>query len=508
MLFTTMTDQTEILPQMPTNGGRVLVVDLDGTVLKTDLLYECLWSGLSESPWSVVKAIAGSYGNRVLLKERLCEVAPLALESLPYRAEVLDHIRRRRAEGDRIILATASAQALADKIADHLGLFDEVYGSAGTLNLKAGRKASFLVDRFGAGGFDYLGDSLADLQVWEAANEAHVAGGSRTVTQALAGRDGPVSQVGGRESRSLAAMKAMRPHQWSKNLLVFLPAFAAHETSLTAWLYALMIFVTFCLVASGLYLVNDLLDLSSDRTHPRKRLRPLAAGTLPLLYGSLLSSALIFAGLLFAALLGMPALVVTLSYIILTTSYSFYFKRKILLDICVLSGLYTMRVLAGAAATDISISVWLLGFTIFFFFGLAAVKRLAEIAFNALGEVGTLSGRAYEARDGDIVAAMAIASYYASVLVFALYLHTQNVAELYMTPAILWLVCPLLLYWSSRTVLLAHRGLVPDDPVVFAFRDKVSRICFVLLVVIFLAATTADFGSLLGNIYMIPLVSG
>lgn len=482
-------------------GKRVLVVDLDGTLLKTDLLWEGLWTGLSQAPWAVLKAIVGSRGNRALLKERLCAAAPLSIADLPFRQDVLDLIRKRREAGHWIVLATASAQELAERVADHLKLFDEVHGSHDGINLKGKRKAAFLAERFGSRGFDYVGDSHADLSVWKISDEAIVVGGSQSAARGLMAHEGPVIRLGRDESLAKAALKAIRPHQWSKNLLVFVPVLAAHNAEISAWLNAALMFVAFCCVASGIYMINDLVDLPSDRAHPRKRLRPFAAGSLPISHGTLLVPFLLLAGVGIGATLGRAALAITLFYILLTISYSFYLKRRIALDICVLAGLYTTRILAGSAATGLASSIWLLGFSVFFFFGLAAVKRLAEIVVNVDGDPGALHGRAYEARDADIIGSMAMSSSFVAVLVFALYLNTDTVVQLYASPAALWLVCPVLLYWTSRTVILAHRGLMHDDPVVFAFRDKLSRICLIILVAIFAIATKANLDPLLERIY-------
>lgn len=482
---------------------RPLVVDLDGTLLKGDLLFECLFTSISASPARALQALFAGRASRSRLKVTLERAARLEVSSLPYREEVLALIRRRRRAGDRIVLCTAAAQALAERIAAHLGLFDEVFGSDETLNLKGANKARFLAERFGIRGFDYVGDSAADLPVWDVAGAALVTAASERTISALGARGGEISHIAARDNRARAAIRAMRPHQWSKNVLIFLPLLAAHAVSMDVILPTLAIFVAFCCVASGIYLVNDLLDLAADRAHPRKRARPLASGHLPLVHASGLAAVLILAGTAIALVLGPGAVLVTLGYLALTTGYSLFLKRKIVLDVCVLAGLYTVRILAGIVVTGLPTSVWLLGFSVFFFFGLAAVKRLAEIAVKAGGSPGALTGRAYEAMDAGIVSSMAIASNYAAILIFALYLNSEVVTQIYRTPAALWLVCPVLLYWTSRTVIIAHRGLMEDDPVIFAFRDKVSRACFALIGVILLAASLADFGSLLRTIYSI-----
>ncbi|MEO0389188.1 MAG: UbiA family prenyltransferase, partial [Pseudomonadota bacterium] len=290
-------------------------------------------------------------------------------------------------------------------------------------------------------------------------------------------------------------LAAMRPHQWTKNLLVFLPALAAHSTDARDWALAVLAFAAFSLVASGVYVLNDLLDLQVDRAHPRKRFRPLAAGTLSLWHGTALAPALLAGGGLLGLLFGSGLFAALLFlYFGLTLAYSLALKRQLVIDICTLAGLYALRVLAGAAVTGIAPSPWLLVFSLFFFLALAAVKRQAELVATAGTGVesgGGGGGRAYVAADLPIVTGMALSSGYVAVLVMALFISAPTTAALYGEPALLWGICPVLLYWISRAVMLAHRGGMHDDPVVFAFRDRVSLGCGVTVLILLLAATLA-----------------
>jgi len=277
--------------------------------------------------------------------------------------------------------------------------------------------------------------------------------------------------------------KVMRPHQWLKNALVFLPMLAGHRLDLAVAERSLLAFVAFSLVASGVYVVNDMVDVAADRLHPRKRLRPFASGAIPLAHGKWLAAALTLLGVLAALPLGSSFIAVLGLYVFATMAYSFVLKRKMIVDICMLAGLYTVRILAGAVATEIVLSIWMLAFAIFFFLALAAVKRQAELVDGVATGTVTAHGRGYHVDDLPLVSQMAVSSGYVSVLVLALYLNSPNVLELYSKPYLLWGVCPVLLYWISRTVMMAHRGLMHDDPVVFAVKDRTSQFCGVLVLV-------------------------
>lgn len=272
-------------------------------------------------------------------------------------------------------------------------------------------------------------------------------------------------------ARVAAAVRVLRLHQWSKNLLVFLPVLGAHRLGDGEVLAAVgAAFLAQGLVASGVYVVNDMVDVEADRRHARKRLRPFASGALPLWAGGALAPALLVAGgaLAFALPLGFRLLLA--GYLVLTSLYSFALKRQPILDVLVLAGLYTARVFAGGLATGIPISEWLAMFTMFLFTSLAFVKRASELAATE----GPLPGRGYRGGDREAVSAMGVGAGYVSVLVLALYVSSAEVRQLYSRPHVLWGLIPLVLFWVSRLWLRAHRGEVDDDPVVFALKDKVT----------------------------------
>lgn len=480
-----------------TAADAVLVVDLDGTLCRTDTLHETLIALLARRPGQLPGLVAALFSGKAAFKRRLAAAHVTPGHALPYDESVLELVRQARAEGRRTALVSASDQAQVDAVAAHLGLFDEAFGTGGTAegtNLGGRSKAAFLTARYGEKGFDYVGDAAVDLPVWAAARQAITAGAGpalrRAAEDANGGAHGAALHLdrGPGPSRARAMMKALRPHQWSKNVLVFLPMLAAHDLSgLPA---ALAAFVAFCLTASSVYLVNDLVDLEADRAHPRKRARPFAAGTLPVAWGVALAPLLVLAAVAIALIWTPPAfLAALLAYYVVTFAYSFWLKRKALVDVLTLAGLYTARIVAGAAATAVALSPWMLGFSMFLFLALAAVKRQAELAQQDPGKKA--AGRGYETSDLPLLREMALASGFAAVVVFALYISSEDVLRLYPTPEALWLICPLLLYWIGRMVLMTHRGHMTDDPIVFAARDWPSRLVVLTSVAIVVGAGIA-----------------
>ena len=466
--------------------GRVLAVDLDGTLIRSDMLFETFWSALSRNWATPLIAAAGLVRGRAAMKQRLCELSDVDITVLPYNDAVVDYVRQWRADGGRTVLVTASDQSLADKISAHLGVFDEAHGSDGSTNLKASRKGAFLEERFGEGGFAYIGDAAADLPVWSKCVQAITHTNSKGLRARVEKLGCEVEHLSPQAVSPKAVLKALRPHQWLKNVLVFLPVFTAHALQLGTLVQALMAFAVFSLVASSVYVLNDLLDLSADRSHPRKSKRPFASGAIPLSYGTWLAPLLLIAGFLLAIPLGLNFVLVMLGYYVTTTAYSLYLKRRIIIDICVLAGLYTLRILAGAVATNIPLSMWLLAFSVFFFFSLAAVKRQAELADEVASNTVT-KGRGYRGADLQLITSMAISSGYVSVLVMALYTNSEAVAALYPRPYMLWGICLVLFYWISRMVMVTHRRRMHDDPVVFAVKDRISQICGVIVALIVVA---------------------
>lgn len=466
---------------MKSDAADVLVVDLDGTLLQSDMLFESFWSAFGRNWRSPILSLIALTKGKASLKRYLAEASVIDAVTLPYDPDVLAYIEQWRKNGGRAVLVTATDQKLADQIADHLGVFDEVHGSNGQDNLKSNAKAAFLERQYGVGAFAYAGDAAADIPVWTAAAKAITVNASLALRRKAEQVCTNVEHLGTRTRSAAVYLRALRPHQWLKNLLVFLPMLAAHQLDQRTLLVSCLAFVCFSLIASSVYVLNDLLDLSADRAHPRKRNRPFASGRIPLSHGTWMTAGLIAAGLLLAATIGITFLVVMLGYLVLTTLYSLFIKRRIVIDICVLAGLYTARIIAGGVATGIELSVWLLAFSTFFFLSLAAVKRQAELIDSATRGKLTASGRGYHVDDLPIISMVAIAAGYVSVLVMVLYVNSPAFVELYSQPEALWGVCAILLYWVTRMVMIAHRGWMHDDPVVFSARDGISRLCLLTI---------------------------
>jgi 4-hydroxybenzoate polyprenyltransferase/phosphoserine phosphatase len=458
--------------------SRPLVVDLDGTLIRTDMLVESASQFLIQNPFQFFKPLLWLLRGKTVLKTELAERVALDPSALPYNADLLDWLRAEKQSGRRVVLATASHRVLAEQVAQHLHLFDEVLATEGNTNLKSTAKAQALIERFGEGGFDYVGNDWPDVQVWAKAHTAHAVDAPASLLS-RAQSQGNVGQVfnSGMPSKLVAMLKAMRLHQWMKNLLVFVPLMAAHQyADASRDVLALMAFVIFSLTASSVYLLNDLVDVQDDRHHARKRHRPFASGALSLIMGWAAWPALLLAAVVLSAWL-MPVLFsVSLGvYFVLTVAYSLQLKQLAVVDVLTLAALYTLRIIAGAAAIDVAVSFWLLLFSMFIFLSLALIKRYSELKVaRDAGKTGALRGRGYEPDDLELVSSLGGSSGFIAVLVLALYIQDGQAAYLYATPQLIWLACPVMLFWISRAWLIAHRGRMHDDPIVFALKDKVS----------------------------------
>ena len=462
--------------------SRVLVVDLDGTLVHTDLLFETFWSSFARNWRTPIIAIRALSVGRAALKKALSHAGAPDATALPYNKDVIAYMEAWRSNGGRVALVTASDERLAEQVAAHVGGFDEVHGSRRGLNLKGANKSRFLVERYGRCGYAYIGDSVSDLPAWERASKAITVDAPRTLKRRVEQLSCDVEHLTCQVRPISDYVRALRPHQWLKNTLVFVPMLAAQQFTAATALYSLLAFIAFSLIASSVYIVNDLLDLCADRAHPRKRQRPFASGAIPIGHGTWMAPALLVLGFAVALSLGWAFVFLMAAYFAATMVYSLHLKRCMIVDICMLAGLYTMRIAAGGEAAGIPLSIWLLAFAIFFFFALAAVKRQAELVDSALrGEV-MASGRGYQVGDLPFVAQIATASGYVSVLVMAMYLNSAAVQEFYSQPAVLWGICLVLIYWISRIVLVTHRGGMDDDPIIYAVRDPASLTCFVLII--------------------------
>jgi 4-hydroxybenzoate polyprenyltransferase/phosphoserine phosphatase len=460
-----------------------LCVDLDGTLVRTDTLHESFLRAFRREPGLLLRIPGWLLRGRAHLKRQLAARAALNADSLPYNEELLDYLRQERAAGRSLVLATAADSRIAEDVAAHVGCFDQVVGSENGDNLRGVAKRERLEAMFGRGGFDYAGDSGADLAVWEGAREAVLVGVDPGVRRRLVGKGIAIAREFARPlSRPGAILRAMRMRQWSKNLLLFVALGLSHRVGEPARVMAVLgAFLAFGYVASAVYIANDLLDLDHDRAHPLKRQRPFASGELPIGFGAVSALVLLVLGLALGFVVSPGFGCLLCGYAAIAVGYTLFLKRMPMVDVATLALLYTVRVMGGGVAADVPVSPWLLGFSIFLFFSLALVKRVSELRLLAGRLRGDLRGRGYRVGEDTLLSIMGIASGYLASLVLALYMQSPEVVRLYARPEWLWPACPLLMVWISRVWLLAHRDQMPDDPIVFALRDKASYVLGAML---------------------------
>lgn len=465
-----------------------LVVDLDGTLTPTDTLMESAVVLMRQSFWQGLMLPIWLLRGRAGLKASLAERVSLDMKGLPWRPELLDYLREQRAQGRRLILATAAHQDIARAAADHLQLFDEVLATSAGANLK-GRHKLEAIRRRVQGPFAYAGDSAADLPVWQGASAAVLVDVSAS-TAAQARRLVPVEREFAGQPLGLRGWaSALRVHQWVKNLLVLVPLLTAFSfLDVGSLLRAVLAMAAFSALASGTYLFNDMLDIPSDRQHPRKRHRMLASGRLGLPQAVLAGVGLLGLSLVLGLSVSPAFTGVLLLYLVMTLGYSLTLKRYVLLDVLALGALYTVRIVAGSVAIGVPLSTWLLAFSMFLFFCLALVKRCAELmALGAAGRLAT-SGRDYRVADLNVLWPLGVSSAVGATLVMGLFIQAPETQARFGHPALLWLTVPCLLYWLGRLWIKTSRGEMHDDPVVYALKDRGSRNTVLAMVTLFVVA--------------------
>ncbi|MBK1653893.1 4-hydroxybenzoate polyprenyltransferase [Allochromatium vinosum] len=460
-----------------------LVVDLDGTLTPTDTLAESVVKLVKQSPSNLVWLALSLPKGKAAFKRFVAANSTFSAATLPYREPLLDYLRNEREGGRRLILATASHETIAEGVSTHLGIFDEVIATD-TINLKGTNKLDAIRKAVGED-FVYAGDSAADLPIWESAKAAILVGANDTTSEAVR-RVRPVEAEFPRDPVQLRTWaKALRIHQWLKNLLIFVPVLTAFSfLDVGKLVDSAVAFLAFSLAASATYVVNDLWDLDSDRIHPRKRRRPLASADVSIVSALVVSAFCLVAGFALAGMLSTQFLLILVLYLIVTSSYSWVLKQYVLIDVIILSLLYTLRIIAGSVAIGVMTSTWLLAFSVFLFLSLALVKRCAElVALEKAGDVAT-SGRDYRVTDLTVLWPLGVGAAMSAVVVFGLFISSPETAVRYGTPLALWLVALGLIYWLSRLWIKTGRGEMHDDPVVYAIKDRGSRI-----VVFFMTAT-------------------
>ena len=467
--------ETTPLPEANPASLRPLCVDLDGTLVKSDTLIDSLLVLVRTRP-ALVFAFPGQLlKGKAAFKAFVTRSISLDVVHLPYNRELIGYLEHERARGRKIYLATGADTSLAQRVAGHLGLFAGVLGSDGATNLTGTSKLGRLQDLLGSGPFDYIGNDTPDLPLLAHSAQPMVANPTLRLRMRMRARGLHPVRVFNQNRHPLKSLvKALRLHQWAKNLLIAVPLLLAHTLTAGRLLNVLVAFVCFSLTASATYVVNDLMDLETDRRHPRKRHRPFASGDLSAFTGACIVVVFLSTALLGARMLPAEFYAWLLVYLVTTLAYTSYLKRIVLVDVLVLSGLYTLRMLAGSAATQTYISHWLAGFSVFLFLSLAIVKRFAELENLRASGATPRNGRGYVVADIEQIRAFGTASAFAAVVVFANYISGRDVVALYHQPRLLWLIMPLMVLWLCRVWLLASRGELNEDPVIFAISDRMS----------------------------------
>lgn len=463
-----------------------LFVDLDGTLIHSDCLWEGLLLLLRSKPWAICMVPLWILRGKSYFKHQVAICTALNPESLPYNQNVLAYIHRAKATGRKIILATATDEIVAAPIAHYLGIFDDVIATKnGTNNSNTTKLAAIKVYTKDQS-FDYIGNSSDDLPIWKAASHAVVVTSSAGFTEKVRACTSSVEVLEGTSFSLMTIAKAMRVYQWVKNTLLFVPLVLAHRFFETELLLTTGIaFLCFSLCASSVYILNDLLDLESDRLHIRKKKRPFASGKLPISLGVLLVPMLIATSFVGSYLfVSQDFTLVLLAYFAITTAYTFVLKKIAIVDVLLLAGLYAFRLFAGAIAGNVMISQWLIAFSVFIFLSLAFVKRYSELIALISDNKTQAKGRAYTVGDVDLLRSVGTACGLVSILIFAFYINSREVTNLYHRPQLLWGVGICLLYWILRVWFVAHRGQMHDDPIIFTVKDKASYVVVAVLVTI------------------------
>jgi len=466
-----------------------LCVDLDGTLIKTDSLYELFLLLFKTNPLYCLIAISWLMKSKAHFKAEITKRVQLSAESLPYNQDVIDYIKAQDPQR-KILLVTGSNKKVADSIAEYLGLFDEVIASDAQINLTGTNKRDHLAKRFVDTGFEYIGNETTDIPVWEVAKKVSVVSQDNAFLKQVTSTFDGVEVFKLDKPSIKNYLKGMRLHQWVKNLLVFVPLFLDHRfNDGQAFISVILTFFGLSILASFTYIINDLLDLESDRLNSYKRKRPFASGLISIKQAAIMMLVLFVLFVLIMTQLTPAVIMVLMIYLAATLSYSFYFKRVAMLDVTMLAGLFSLRIISGIVAIGSAWSFWLLAFSMFFFLSLAFAKRFSEVDNIRKEGREKAVGRGYSVVDLPMLNISGVASGYISILVVALYIDSEKVRQMYMHPEILWLICPPLLFWIGRIWLITGRGEMHEDPIVFAIKDKVSLFIVALCGAILLGAT-------------------
>lgn len=461
-----------------------LCVDLDGTLLQTDTLWESCLRLLSQKPLLIFLLPFWLFSGKAGFKHKVSQAVNLEVSSLPFNPSLLKYLTQQRLQNRHLVLVTAANKKIAEAISRHLNIFDEIMASDQHLNLSGKIKAQCLLEKFGEKGFVYAGNAAVDLKVWSHAAAAIIVNASESLTNQATKLTSVEKIIPTAKKLTLRIiLKAMRLHQWTKNLLIFSALVLSHNLSDSHALFTTVLaFFSFSFAASSIYLFNDLIDLEADRIHTIKKFRPLAAGTLPIQWAIVLIPLLLLLSLLLATLVNTEFVLILVVYLILTTAYSLFLKPLALLDVITLTSLYTMRIIAGAIAISVPLSYWLLAFSMFIFLSLALIKRFSELKSLLQQGVTKSRSRGYHVDDLPAISLFGISSGYISIMVLVLYIHDLQAGTQYSQPDWLWLVSIAILYWISHMWLLTFRGEMNEDPILFSIHDRSSYVVSLLVI--------------------------
>lgn len=467
-----------------------LCLDLDGTLIRSDALFESIFQMAKVNPFLLLLVPIWLLKGKPNLKEEINKRIDFNAKYLPYNQGLIDYVISEKSNGRKIYLATASHISIAQKVAEHLNFFDGVYATKDGYNLKSNKKAKILNQEFGKGNYVYAGDAKVDFNIWKDSAAAIVVSNKSSFIDDVRDKFNIEKEFYNKSNLFKSILKEIRVYQWVKNILLFLPIVLAHTVdNITDLTNVLIGFFSFSISASFVYVLNDLLDLDSDRNHPRKKNRPLASGDLPIQIGIALVPILFIIGVGLSLLLNFKFQLILLAYILITTAYSFSLKKIPILDIIILATLFTSRIVAGAFAANVYLSMWILAFSMFFFMNLAVLKRYTELLVMKKNKQIKAVGRGYHIEDMGLLLSIGPAAGFLSVLVFVLYIDSSQATGLYSEPLVLWLIAPVFLYWISRIWHLSVRGNMTDDPIVFTGKDKVSYIVgLIIFIIAFLAS--------------------
>lgn len=464
-----------------------LCVDLDGTLIKTDVMFESIVILLKYNPLNLFLIIFWLIKGRYYLKEKLIEKTKLDPNKIPINEEIIEYLKIERKNGRKILLVTAAMQEIANLYSDYFGLFDEAIGSKDGINLVGKNKASYLVQRFGEGGFDYIGDSKKDLYIWKYSRNSYIVNQTKNLIDKVKKHSNVLKTWNLiPEPKIILFFKQIRAYQWVKNLLIFLPVVLSHSLNLKDYFLSFLAFVSFSLLSSSIYLINDIYDLDSDRNHPEKKYRPFALGYLNLLFVLKAFIILFLLSFVIALFVSPKFLLSIFIYLIFSLLYTYSFKKIPILDIVILSFLFTIRIYAGSFATNIAISEWLFSFSIFFFLSLSSLKRYIELI--KMNDNSKLIGRAYNKEDSNLIKIIGVSTGLISILVYVLYINSSKVNSLYSNPEYLYFILLILIYWLLRLWFYSDKKTINYDPISFILKDKVSYILLLFSIILFIFA--------------------